>query len=296
MRNIGIVGSDNSHALIFTKLLNQPGPTGAYAYPDLRVRYLFGTKEEENAKVVAEGGGLIEVVGDPSAMLGKADAVMTVFRHGDLHAPHCLPFIEAGVPTWVDKPFAIANRDARAMLDAAKARGTLLTGGSTTKYTPDVATLRTLVSRGSRLGRIRAASMNFQATTANEYGGLPFYGSHLVEIALTVFGTGVRSVVAADTAGTVTAILRYDGFPATLQFIPGQAENHVTIWGEKGVSLREIDITACYADGMREFVRMLDEKAWPLTPDFLFASTAVMSAILESVATGRPVDVETYGA
>ena len=42
--------------------------------------------------------------------------------------------------------------------------------------------------------------MNFPGDFSNRYEGLYFYGSHLVEMMLTVFGYNPRSLIAAKAA------------------------------------------------------------------------------------------------
>jgi predicted dehydrogenase len=294
MINIGIIGSDNSHAIAFAKLLNFPDKkTGKYAFPNVRAKYIFGLVPAETDKVLEEGGD-ITAVPDPAEMLGQVDAVMIVFRHGDLHARYALPFIKAGIPVWMDKPFAISNVDARSMLEAAIDAGSLLTGGSTCKYTKDLLAVKSVFESGARIGKLKTAVLNFPAEMENEYGGLYFYGAHLVEMALYAFGPEALSVVATATNGLVTAILKYAEFQITLQFIPAGRENYAVLYGERGTSFREIDITRSYNDGMREFVRMLETKEWPLTPEFLFASTAVLNAIIESYKTGKEISIAKY--
>lgn len=155
MFKIGIIGSDNSHADAFPQLVNLPDKkTGEMLFPDFKVTSIFGL-EKERTEQVAINGKIDEIVGKPEDMMGKVDAVMVVFRHGDLHAQYALPFIEAGIPTWLDKPFTIKNEDAKKVFEAASKKNTLVTGGSTVKYTYDVLMLKNAVENGSRIGSER---------------------------------------------------------------------------------------------------------------------------------------------
>src|SRR4051795_4375729 len=136
MIRIGIVGSDSSHALAFAQLANVERAFG----DDARVIAICGA-DEQHTRDVAEQGRIAEILDGPDAFVGKVDAVMIVYRHGDLHAPNALPLIEAGLPLFVDKPFAIALTDAQRMLDAAAQHGTLLTSFSTLRFGPDTEAL-----------------------------------------------------------------------------------------------------------------------------------------------------------
>ena len=52
MIRIGIIGSDNSHAEIFSKMLNIPDENGEYAYPDARVVAIYGAEEARPKKLL----------------------------------------------------------------------------------------------------------------------------------------------------------------------------------------------------------------------------------------------------
>jgi len=103
MFRIGIIGSDNSHALAFAKLVNFPDEkTGSYFFPDCRVTGIFG-QESTRTEEVASKGNIDFIAVKPEELMGKVDAVMVVFRHGDLHLKYALPFVEKGIPIWIDK-------------------------------------------------------------------------------------------------------------------------------------------------------------------------------------------------
>lgn len=294
MFRIGILGSDNSHAEIFSQLVNLPAKDGGPSpFSDMKVTHIFGLDEARTAQV-ARDGRIETVVREPGEMLGRVDAVMAVFRHGGLHLQYALPFIRAGVPAWVDKPFAIAKDDARTMLDEAQKRGTLLTGGSTTRYVHDVLALRNAYRNGSRAGRVSAAVMNFPAETENEYGGICFYGAHLAEMAMTAFGFDARSVVASENGGVVTAVVRYDALQLVLHFLPDCKSYHAILYGDGATVVREIDITNCYLRGFEQFAGMLRTGRAPLTPHELFAPVELMNAVKESCETGRAVPLKGY--
>jgi len=286
---IGIAGSDNSHAEIFSKLLNLPDPvTGTYPYPDFKVTGIFGIDRERTIQV-ARDGNIGFIAETPEQLMDKADAVMVVFRHGDLHARYALPFIESGIPVWVDKPFTIKNGDAKTLIDAAREKNTLLTGGSTCKYTYDLLMIKNSVEKGSRIGKIKAATLNYPATLVNEYGGIYFYGSHLAEMCMMAFGYGAVSVIASENKGVVTGIVKYDDYQVTLHFIPGSKEYFAILYGEEGTIVREIDINGCYLHGFEKFAGMLRSGVLPLPLEHLYKPVALLNAIVESYETGDEI-------
>src|SRR4051812_42033569 len=114
MLKIGILGSDNSHAERFAEILNRTDHPAYLPEADAKVVAIWGV-EPERTQQVARDHLIEEVVATPEAMLGKVDAVFCVTRHGGLHLDLVRPYLQAGVPTFVDKPLATDPTDARAI-------------------------------------------------------------------------------------------------------------------------------------------------------------------------------------
>lgn len=296
MFRIGIIGSDNSHAEAFSKLLNLPDKnTGEYLYPDCKVTGIFGLDKERTGQVARDGK--IEYIAEKAEdLIGKVDAVMVVFRHGGLHVQYALPFINAGIPTWIDKPFAIRNEDAKILIEAAEKNNALLTGGSTCKYAYDITMVKNAVENESRIGRVKSAVLNFLVTPVNEYGGIYFYGAHLVEMTMEAFGYNPKSVLATEKDGLVTAIVKYDNYQVTMNFIPGNEEYYAVVYGEKGTMTREIDISLVYKLGFDKFHDMLKTKKLPMPLNNLYAAVEMLNAVVKSCETGREVFVNQTSA
>lgn len=288
MFKIGIIGSDNSHAEVFSKLVNLPDSNGYFQFPDFRVTGIFGLESERTAQV-AQDGAIEYIAEKPEYLIGKVDAVMVVFRHGDLHKEYALPFIKAGIPTWIDKPFTIKNEDALELINTAKKNNTLLTGGSTCKYTYDILMVRNAVQKGGRIGKIKSAMLNFPATLENEYGGIYFYGAHLAEMTMAAFGYDAKSVIASEKNGNVVATVKYDNYQVVMNFIPGVREYYAVVFGENGTMMREIDISICYMKGFEEFAGMLRTGKIPIPLEQLYAPVELLNAVVKSYQTGTEV-------
>lgn len=288
MFNVGIIGSDNSHALAFSKLANIPDEkTGEYAFPDIRITSIYGFDKEQTEKVAREGQ--IKFIAEkPEDLIDKVDAVMVVFRHGDLHAEYALPFIEAGIPTWIDKPFTIKIDEAKKLVEAAEKHNTLLTGGSTCKYAYDVLMLKNSVEN-SGAGNVLSGVLNFPGDLSSEYGGLFFYGGHMAEMLMTIFGYDVKSVTTTVKNENVIATARYDKYDIVLNFAKNCHQYLGIIYGDKKVIVREIDISIIYKLGFAKFVEMLRTGKRPLPLEQLVAPTVLLNAIVKSVETGKEV-------
>ncbi len=284
MLRIGIVGSDNSHALAFAQLLNTEKGAGDPRWADARCVALYGTDPVRNAEVI-EKGQIPFLAPTLEDMLDRVDAVMVVWRHGDLHAGHALPFIRAGKPVFVDKPFAIRLEDCQAMLEAAAESGAPLTSYSTTRWTPAIRSLR---ERTSALGEIRMGQVSGPADRESEYGGIFFYANHAIEMMLTLFGHGAAGIYAREGQGNITSVVRWpDGRLANLNLgKSAKATYSATLHGTEGWLSETIDITNCYADGLAVFMEMVRTGQRPLTDAQLLEPTRIMHALLRSLASG----------
>lgn len=289
MFNIGIIGSDNSHAMQFSKLVNIPeGKSGEYNFPDMRVKYIYG-HDRMRTEEVAAGGQIESIAGKPEDMIGKVDAVMVVFRDGGLHAQYALPFIQAGIPVWIDKPFTIKIEEAKKLLEAAEKHNTLITGGSTCKYAYDVLLLKNAVETKAVTGNIISGALNFPADLESEYGGIFFYGAHMAEMLLTIFGYDVKSVVSSVNNGNVITIAKYDRYQVVMNFTKNSPRYLGIIYGEKDNIVREIEKTFLYHLGFKEFAEMLRSGKRPLSFEQLLSPVMLLNAIDKSIKEGCEV-------
>jgi len=123
------------------------------------------------------------------------------------HVRSALAAIDAGLAVVVDKPMAATAADAQRVIDAAHARGTLLTVFQNRRWDGDFLTLQRVIadravgavtrfeSRYERWRPVVKAGWRMHAAP-EDAGGLLFdLGSHLVDQALLLFGP-VRSVYA----------------------------------------------------------------------------------------------------
>lgn len=281
MIKLGMVGSDNSHADAFSQLCNLEKGIGGLKTRGAKVVAIYG-HDAKRTEEVARNGNIPTIVGKAEHMLGLVDAVIVTFRHGDLHAPYALRFIEAGIPTFVDKPFAIKLGDAEKMLRAARKRKTLLTSFSTLRFAKST---RDFLAKIKSFGQVTSGSITGPATLKNEYGGLPFYGCHVTELMAGIFGYGVRQVNAIEHKGNVHATVRFrDDRIINLQFL-GNAKYvfHVTANGKDGWGEYEVDSTGCYKDGLDQVLKMIRTRKRPLTDEQLLETVRATDAVVRAI-------------
>lgn len=287
MIRIGIIGSDNSHALAFSKLANLPDEAGNYLYDDVRVTSIYGLDKERTMEVAKEGE-IKTIVNDPKEMLSTVDAVMVVFRHGNLHYQYALPFVDAGIPTWIDKPFTILSKETTKLIEVAKRNHTLLTGGSTCKYCPDVLWLQQEFNLLQQQHSVISANFNFPGELTSPYGGIYFYGGHAIEIMTTIFGTNPISVKTDVHCGNLIALFKYQDFAVTIHFAE-VSEFFATIYSKNKVLVHPINITTVYRQGFQKYVEALKKGQKPEDFDSLLRPVLLLNALEEAIDTGKEI-------
>lgn len=284
MFRIGIIGSENSHAMAFAKIFNGFDPNCETKYDDIRVVAVGGHYPEASQKVFDECK-LDFIAEKPEDMLGKVDAVMVTARNGQFHPEFARPFIEAGIPAFVDKPFANCGDEALALARLAKEKKVPLVGGSSTKLVYDVLMLRnafrTQFPDGICGGNV-VAPVNME----NEWGGFYFYSAHLAEISMTIFGYDPKSVIAWKGDKGVTAVAKYDGYCVSNHFAEGNYSYGASIYGKGKTVSRDIELSMCYQHECQIFVDMLRTGKMAHSYEELVWPVYYLNAIKKSYETG----------
>jgi len=284
---IGILGTDNSHSEAFARLLNVPDekPTVRGA----KVVALFGL-DDKITRQRAEAGSVPTIVDRPRDMVAMVDAVMVDFRHGDLHYRYAKPFIEAGIPTFIDKPMSIKVSHAKKLVELARKKRTPITSFSTVRLGPPVEKMKKAMGK---IGRVRGGVVTGPGSAKSEYAGVFFYGVHCVELMLEAFGNKVESVRAAEYDGSVIAVVGYKGgLVVTLNIIDGARPPFDAVaFGAKGVAQYEKpERFVGYYYGMKLFLEMIKTGKPPIPYDDMILSVRVLDAIQKSLdGRGREV-------
>ena len=210
MIRIGILGTDGGvgggHARNICKILEKRD--------DVKICGLFGDVAEET-QGLAEMFGIDFMAEKPEDLLGKVDAVFVVPRHGDRHKPCAMPFVKAGLPVFIDKPFTCSVEDAEELIAEIEKSGSILCAGSYIKLTEGVLKMRENLPDRKL---IQSGSVCYPTTMGSPHGGLHFYSHHLIESMLQIFGTDVKSVSAVATAGCPVAVANYGSFSVIMNY------------------------------------------------------------------------------
>lgn len=283
MYRIGILGTENSHAMAFTEIFNGLKPELQDEFADIRV-VAVGGRDPEASRKVAERGQVEHIVDRPEDMLGLVDAVMVTARDGRQHAPYARPFIEAGLPAFIDKPFTRDPQEAVSLIRLAMEKRVPLVGGSSVKLCAGVKALRerVLANQGEVLGGDITAPVSMQ----NDYGDFWFYAAHLAESCLATFGYDPQWVWASRHRGGVTAVVHYEDYEVTNHFLSDAYFYSGTVNTRSGCFYEPLDISEIYTLECRSFARMLRTGEMDFTYEQLLKPVDLLAAIEKSFWTG----------
>ena len=283
MFKIGIIGTENSHAGAFMEIFKTDP-----AYADMQVVCVGGMYDDAN-KALQEKYG-VEIVNDPEEMVKKVDAAMITCRDGKYHAGFATPFVKAGKPVFVDKPFTTDAKEAKVLVALAKEKGVPMVGGSSVKNAYDVLMLENAVKTNPKA--VRGGTLVAPVSMKNEYGGFYFYSSHLAEMCLRVFGYDPIAVTAKECNDNVAVLVEYENYVVSLQFVGDSYVYFGQIVNDNGVYARNIDVSIIYRHECEQFADMLRNGKMAHSYEQLIAPVFLMNAIYQSYTTGKRVEVE----
>ena len=285
--NIGIIGAENSHTAGFGKLFNVDK-----AFPGMEVKYVWG-ETEEFAKTAMEKGSIPEMVKDSNDMLGKIDGLIVDHRHGKFHLEPAIPFIEAGIPTFIDKPFCYRAKEGKDFLALARKYGTPVTSFSSIAHSYETFDIKEQLKT---MGTINQVIRSGRVGLDSEYGGIFFYGAHTVQPLLYLFEDDVEKVRVNENGENSSANLIFkNGMSASLVFTTKKYGWQTFVETEEGIvelksRIEEKKPGKNYAD----MVDMFKTGKEPRSHESIIHCVAVLEALEKSVASGQWENVISY--
>lgn len=289
MKKIVILGCENSHANGFLDFITKDPE-----FSNLEVVGVYSEDTEAAQKLNEKYGVPVMATCDEAA--GNADGVIITARHGDKHYDFAKPYIDSGVPMFVDKPITINEDEAIEFMHALKEKGTLVTGGSMLRFNFAVRQIATACQEevgGKTIGGIVRAPLY----PTNPNGGFFFYAQHLVEMVMTGFGRYPMAVQASeDNNKNRTVLFHYEDFTVTGFYTNGGNEYYAARFSRNGSQGGNVPTGTKEAQlaEFREFVQLLEGGKMVLSYKELLAPVFVMNAIERAVVSGG-VEPVCYG-
>lgn len=192
---VGIIGLDTSHAIAFTKVLNDKDAPPELANCRVVVASPQGSPDIESStrripgytKEIQKLG--VKIVPSIAELLRHVDAVLLETNDGRPHLEQVRPVFQAGKPVFIDKPVAGSLTDAVQIFREAERAGVPVFSSSSLRYGAN-----SQAARAGALGRITYCETHSPATIEKTHPDLFWYGIHGCESLFTVMGTGCRTV------------------------------------------------------------------------------------------------------
>jgi len=193
---IGIIGTDTSHCVAFSKLLNDPKAKGHIPGGRIVAAFKGGSPDIESSfsrvdKIAAqlEKDFGVKIYATIEEMCKNVDAVMLESVDGRPHLAQARPVIKAGKPLFIDKPMAASLQDAVEIFQLARAAKVPVFSASSLRYGKN-----TQAVRNGSIGKVLSADTFSPVSVEPHHPELFWYGIHGVESLFTVMGAGCETV------------------------------------------------------------------------------------------------------
>ena len=288
MIRLGIVDFDSSHSVEFTKRLNHRGVAEEQWVDGAQV--VLGcalpsaiteqSRIDQFVRTFTEELG-VPLVARPEELIGQVDAVLIESVDGSVHLERARPFLEAGIPTFVDKPLACLLQEGRELIELAERKNVPLFSSSSLRYAPEVAAMK---ERRESTGAVLGCDVHCPASTHPRNPGLFHYGIHGVETLFALMGAGCETVWSVSEPGGEVAVGRWkDGRLGTLRGTRAGAHGYgFTLFGEKQVVAETIGTQFIYRELLKQIVEMFRTGRSPLDPHETLEIVGFMEAALHS--------------
>ncbi|MBB16960.1 oxidoreductase [Candidatus Poribacteria bacterium] len=268
MIKVGMVDFDTSHVVAFTQRINhvdvdsEQWVNGAKVTLGCPGESLLSPERIPGFTQQMQTYG-IPLVDTPEEIIGHVDAVMVESVDGSVHYDRTLPFLEAGIPIFIDKPLACSLEHAKAIAALAKERNVPIFSASSLRYAPEV--VKTQKAQGTE-GKIVGAEVYTTATQHPRNPGLFHYGIHGVETLYALMGPGCQSVWATSNKDTdVISGIWYDGRIGTLRGIrKGHSGFGFTAYHDKSIVRTSINTNFIYREILKKIIKMFETGEPPI--------------------------------
>jgi predicted dehydrogenase len=279
------VGVNTSHADAFSRIFNgedeQP-PTIDTA----RITHVWGG-DRDRARTLAATHAIASVVDDPGELIGQVDGVLVVddTDGGAHHAELATPFLERGLPVFIDKPMTTDYGQAVALFALAEQHRAPLMSCSALRFPVELEQARGGFAAAGTLSSIVSVGP----------GEWFYYGVHAVEL-LGILTTDRPEWVHRYALGQKDiAVIGYEsGLSAVVETLRDAAYTfHITAYGSDGLASMEVkDMPGFYANTMRAVVRMVETGTSPLPAEQTLTVLAILHAGNRSAETGARVLID----
>src|SRR5258708_6032926 len=258
MIKLGILDFDTSHVVEFTKRINHKdiaedqwvdGDQSVIGCPG--ESKLSPERIPGHTKILEKLG--VPLVDKPQDMIGKVDGMLVESVEGGVHFARAKPFLEAGLPCFIDKPFTCGLDDARKIVELADKKKAPIFSTSSLRYAPELVQFMADDKRGKLLG-----ALSYGPAPLHERNpGLYHYGIHPVEVLYAIMGPGCQRLTCTHEkdVDVVTGVWK-DARVATVRGLRPYGDYGFTAFTEKGVKHVSIGTQFIYRELLKKIVEV----------------------------------------
>jgi virulence factor len=290
MIRLGIVDFDTSHVVAFTQRLNHVEASEEQWVEGAQVAMgCPGTSLMSPERITGYTEKLksygVPLVDDPTEMIGQIDGVLIESVDGSVHYERAKPFLEAGVPVFIDKPFTCSLEHAKAIAELAEKNNVLVFSSSSLRYAVEVQEIQ---EKQNELGKVVGADAYSPGSLHPRNPGLFNYGIHGLETLYALMGPGCTSVWAVSTDGVdvVTGAWKDDRMGTLRATRAGAHSYGFTAFCEKKVVPASINAGLIYRELLKRIVRMFETGKPPIDIRETLEIVAFIEAAMVSAKQG----------
>ena len=240
--------------------------------------------DPEDSKRVAKASLIPNILDKPEDAIGKVDAVIIATDKGWEHVWRARPFVEAGIPVFVDKPLADNVEDLKVFIKWVN-EGKMIMSSSSLRYTKEYIPYYTSTYE---LGDLRYINMTMPKSWER-------YGIHALEAVYPITGPGYVSV--QNTGGVnnnIVHLVHSRGIDVTIGNIYDMAASPLKIVGTKGAAtVSSQDSYYSFHKQLEEFVTYLETGVRPYPfEETIELMTIIIAGIRSREEGGRKVMLE----
>jgi hypothetical protein len=216
------------------------------------------TQDRQISEHIAAASKIANVVDSAEDMIGQVDAILLARDDAEKHFEMAMPFIKAGMPVFIDKPFSLSVNEAETMLASQQYEGQIFTCSSL-RYAQE---LWLTDAEKETIGAIVYA----EGSIGKKWDT---YGIHVLEPMLAQLSNRghLVSVTPVKSGELQVVVVKWENCLATLR-ITGSVPSALAIkfYGVKGnIEKQFVDSFACFKASLKSFVEAIKATQVPIS-------------------------------
>jgi hypothetical protein len=283
---LGIIGTDTSHAVAFTQVLNNASAPNHVSGAHIEMAYKGGSPdvEESNSRVDRYATELrdkwgVRFVNQIADMCGSVDGLLLESVDGRTHLTQMKEVMKCGKPVFIDKPLSSSLEDAREIARLAAVAHVPWFSASSLRFS-EITSLKKEPMNGVMV-------WGPGPTEPHQALDLSWYGIHAAEMLYTLMGTGCAEVTrtTSEQADVVTGRWR-DGRLGTMRVDRPYSKFGAVAFRSKNRVDTISDVKVDYVPLVREIVQFMNTQTPPVSNAETLEIFAFLDAAQKSEAKG----------